>query len=172
LGVHRTTIKLQRQQYQLGAIIKANTLEARDVSKELTKVAVQFLNNHSNRPLCGFIFKSRSPSCGLGSTPVQNQDDLSDGLFAQAIRQQHTSMALVEESWLINEARYWRFLSACYLLFHHNYGGGITRELLDCLDLEFTDADSPTHVSNTVAMLLANDEQAALEERLVALWRS
>jgi len=50
----------------------------------------------------GMIFKSRSPSCGLGSTPLFDrqgrQTGLSDGLFAGQLRKCLPDLPMVEDS--------------------------------------------------------------------------
>lgn len=50
--------------------------------------------------ICGYIFKSRSPSCGLRDTPVyQNQQimHLGAGLFARAIQNAYPQLPLKDE---------------------------------------------------------------------------
>ena len=52
--------------------------------------------------LCGFVFKSRSPSCGLHSTPVfidgLRVTENSQGVFARAITQRYPDMPVIEET--------------------------------------------------------------------------
>ena len=188
LGVPRPTIQLQKKTTGIRAIINAKTSATRDVSDELTKVAVQYLNENRERPLCGFIFKSRSPSCGLGSTPViTHKKNFTNGLFADYFCQQFESLPMVEESWLFNEERHFRFLSACYLFFSHNYGGEIDSDLLQCIDPALRSDDTKTYKQMVATLLSGNllaenflaenkssnlNEQAALEERLVDYWRA
>lgn len=54
--------------------------------------------------LDGFVLKARSPSCGLGSTPLMNEDDVEVGLtsgeFARALSQLFPLMPIVDESTL------------------------------------------------------------------------
>ncbi len=56
----------------------------------------------------GIIFKSRSPSCGLGSTPLFDQQGKqirkTDGLFARQVRDCLPGLPMLEESALNSEA--------------------------------------------------------------------
>ena len=53
-------------------------------------------------PLDGFVFKARSPSCGLGTTPVHGPDGgvlgLGDGAFAAALAARFPALPLCNES--------------------------------------------------------------------------
>ena len=55
----------------------------------------------------GMIFKSRSPSCGLGSTPLFDQrgeqTSRTDGLFAAQLRDGLPGWPMVEESTLVTD---------------------------------------------------------------------
>lgn len=64
--------------------------------------------------LHGFIFKSRSPSCGLNSTPVFIEGKCvtqsSRGIFARALTQRYPSLPVVEETELEPEDARNRFI--------------------------------------------------------------
>jgi len=51
--------------------------------------------------VCGFVFKSRSPSCGLNSTPVfikgECVTETSRGLFARALASTFPALPVIEE---------------------------------------------------------------------------
>lgn len=56
--------------------------------------------------ICGYIFKSRSPSCGLNDTPVfQHKKEVyrGAGLFTRAIQQHFTTLPLSDEKQLNTE---------------------------------------------------------------------
>ncbi len=58
--------------------------------------------------LCGFIFKSRSPSCGTGGIPIydnkrEEQPEQTAGLFAKAFMQHAPSIPFIEEEDLQNK---------------------------------------------------------------------
>jgi len=64
--------------------------------------------------LCGFVFKSRSPSCGLYSTPVfingERVTETSSGLFARAVTAMYPELPVIEESELEVMDKYKRFI--------------------------------------------------------------
>lgn len=85
----------------------------RDVTDRLLTVADIFANSYP--ALCGYILQSRSPSCGLNTTPVldptqqQVLDSQGSGLFAQRIRARFPDLPLLNDTDL-NDASIERFL--------------------------------------------------------------
>ena len=67
------------------------------------------------RELDGFIFKSRSPSCGLNSTPVfidgRQVTDNSRGVFARAMCTRYPDLTVIEETDLEDEALLKQFIA-------------------------------------------------------------
>ena len=65
--------------------------------------------------LCGFVFKSRSPSCGLNSTPVfidgSCVTENSRGVFARAITAACPVLPVIEETDLESTSLYQRFVA-------------------------------------------------------------
>lgn len=57
----------------------------------------------------GYIFKSRSPSCGVSDTPIFNQqgeaNQLASGLFAQHMLQHYPQLPITDEESLASEAQ-------------------------------------------------------------------
>ena len=78
-----------------------------DVTDRLQTVALAFANSYPQ--LCGFILQSRSPSCGLDSTPVydpaqqQILDPNGSGVFARHLRQRFPDLPLLEDTHLTSE---------------------------------------------------------------------
>jgi uncharacterized protein YbbK (DUF523 family) len=68
--------------------------------------------------LCGFVFKSRSPSCGLSSTPVfingECVTDTSQGLFARAMTDAYPQLPVIEETELDAREKYQRFIDRVF----------------------------------------------------------
>jgi uncharacterized protein YbbK (DUF523 family) len=68
--------------------------------------------------LSGFIFKSRSPSCGLNSTPVYIDGrcvtETSRGLFARSLCQAYPALAVIEDNELEDKERLERFIQAVF----------------------------------------------------------
>lgn len=75
-----------------------------------------------DEPLDGFVFKSRSPSCGLGTTPVHDAAgvprELGNGAFAEALARRHPGLPMANETDLDGA----RFADAFVLrVFCHHY---------------------------------------------------
>ena len=66
--------------------------------------------------LKGFIFKSRSPSCGLNSTPVfidgQCVTENSRGIFAKSLSSRYPDLPLIEDTELETNAKLSSFIQA------------------------------------------------------------
>ncbi len=81
-------------------------------------------------PLSGFVFKSRSPSCGLGTTPIHDPQGqprgLGDGAYAAALAARYPRIPLCNESDLEDP----RFLCAFVvrLYCHHQWRHSRRRE--------------------------------------------
>ncbi len=73
------------------------------------------------KSLSGFIFKSRSPSCGLNSTPVYIDEhcvtETSRGIFAKSVCIAYPLLPVIEETELETESQLNHFIQAA--LKHH-----------------------------------------------------
>lgn len=76
-----------------------------------------------NASLDGFVFKARSPSCGLGTTPVHGPDGaargLGDGAFAASLAERFPAIPLCNESDLQDPSFLTAF--AVRLFCHHQW---------------------------------------------------
>lgn len=67
--------------------------------------------------LCGWILKSRSPSCGLGSSPLYHPDGrllgTGDGVLAALVRQRAPWLAMREETELTSPWQRQQFIRLC-----------------------------------------------------------
>jgi len=76
-----------------------------DVSKQLKEYANQKALTLGH--LSGYIFKARSPSCGLNSAPIYSLEKeklrLSNGIFAAALVQAFPLMPVIESEKLVEE---------------------------------------------------------------------
>lgn len=100
-------LSIPRPPVQLTGSIQKPELTGRDdVSINVTDIMRQYCDtkpatlNH----LSGFIFKSRSPSCGLNSTPIfidgQCITETATGVFAQAIKNNYPNLPVIEDTQL------------------------------------------------------------------------
>lgn len=98
---------IPRPPVQLTASIKRPRLTGRDdASIDVTDIMSAYCKRKPAElnKLAGFIFKSRSPSCGLRSTPVFINDkcvsDTSSGVFAASLCQAYPDLIVIEDNQL------------------------------------------------------------------------
>lgn len=122
LGVPRPTLKVVDSEFGQRVVHVDNPHH--DVSAELLDYADSYMRKLGRFwPLTAYIFKARSPSCGVGSTlinPATTQQHSGDGLFAGRVRVWADWLPLYEEDDLQTE-------TACELLLLHSF---ICRDLL------------------------------------------
>jgi uncharacterized protein YbbK (DUF523 family) len=92
-----------------------------DVTAALTQFAHHEVQSMLQLPnLCGHIFKSRSPSCGLSSTPIYSADgqliESGNGLYARIIAEHLPWLVLIEETQLDSAAACNDFLQKVFLV--------------------------------------------------------
>jgi len=98
LGVPRPPVQLVRlddSTYALG--VEDHKL---DVTAPLEKAAQAFVENHQD--LGGAILQSRSPSCGVGSTPLFYNKEIigtANGLFADILINTFPGLPIREDTW-------------------------------------------------------------------------
>lgn len=95
LGVPRPPVQLVARGVEIRAVGVLD--EQLDVTRPLIEYGRQVI---AGEGLCGFVFKSRSPSCGLGTTPIRNEDGshhVGNGLFAQQIVQAWPALPVIDE---------------------------------------------------------------------------
>ncbi len=116
LGVPRPPV-------QLNGSIKSPRLTGRDddsidVTETMREYCLQ--KTPTLNDLKGFIFKSRSPSCGLHSTPVfidgQCVSDNSQGIFTRSMCEAYPDLPMIEDTDLDDAVLYQQFVSAITIL--------------------------------------------------------
>ncbi len=104
LGVPRAPVQLVTT--PAGIRAQGVTDPAHDITDRLQAYAQ--IQCEMLKACAGIIFKSRSPSCGLGSTPFFNERDepmgKTNGLFAAVLRDCLPDLPMVEESALVTDA--------------------------------------------------------------------
>lgn len=89
-----------------------------DPSIDVTDILQQYCRTKPAelKHLAGFIFKSRSPSCGLNSTPVfideKSVTETSRGIFARNLCENYPNLAVIEDSELEKEDFLERFIQS------------------------------------------------------------
>ena len=117
-------LSVPRPPVQLTASIDNPKLTGRnDHSLDITDMMQNYCETRSAslNHLSGFIFKSRSPSCGLNSTPVYIDGHCvtksGRGIFAKHLCQSHTGLAVIEDTELEVKNQLEHFIAA--VLKHH-----------------------------------------------------
>ncbi len=98
-GTPRPTIRLVEDQND-GYFVQSNDMQA-DVTTRLSQTSHTEFQKIQNEPIRGIIFKSKSPSCGLGSSLVYRNNgyakEKDDGLFAKMCKEQFPLLPMEEE---------------------------------------------------------------------------
>jgi uncharacterized protein YbbK (DUF523 family) len=112
LGVPRETIRLEQD----GAAVRLRGTSSRaDLTQGMATYAKARLEALRALPLCGYVLKARSPSCGLaaevvgaGGRPVA----VAPGRFAEAIQRAFPGLPVAEDEDLSDPARRESFVQA------------------------------------------------------------
>lgn len=109
LGVPRPPVHLVRS----GGVVRA--VGVADERHDVTAALIEYGERRAAElaDLCGFVFKSRSPSCGWGTTPIRNGEgglDNGNGLFAQMLVQAWPRLPVIDEEALGQSVLRQRFL--------------------------------------------------------------
>ena len=84
----RPSVRLVQEEKQVK--VESNKTQE-DLTQKLQDSSVAELEKLKEAPLCGIVFKSRSPSCGLGSAKLYHTSGMSigkeDGVFAKLCKE-------------------------------------------------------------------------------------
>ena len=123
-------LSVPRPPVQLTGSIDQPRMSGRDdPTLDVTELMQVYCNSQPAElnQLCGFIFKSRSPSCGLQSTPVFIDDDCitetSRGLFARAMTTMYPDLPVIEETDLEEMDKYKKFIDDVFQYISTNNRG-------------------------------------------------
>ncbi len=121
LAVPRPPVQLQRRGDTLHAI--GRDAPHLDVTDALNAFAAQHLAEGAHS--CGYVLKSKSPSCGFGSTPLHDEHGtatgLGDGLFVAALRAHTPWLPITDEVTLSRQDAVQAFADACRLVWELRY---------------------------------------------------
>ncbi len=124
MGVPRPAVALSKTSSGIKALGLDNP--ELDVTTPLTAFSRQFSLQHQQE-FQGVIVKSRSPSCGYGSTPIYATGNpasshapqiirLGNGIFAQTLHEDWSQCLIIEEGGLSSAKCCQDFLFRCYVL--------------------------------------------------------
>jgi len=110
LSVPRPPMHLVRKNQSLHAV------GVQDASKDFTGRLIQHAESLLPRlsSIDAYIFKARSPSCGVYSTPVDAEDALSSGIFANHVMRLIPDLPVIDEPLLDDVNLRDQFLEATY----------------------------------------------------------
>jgi len=101
-GTPRETIRIVLDNEQKKVI---TVFSKADVTGAMNEAMVHELRKIQSEPICGIILKSKSPSCGLGSTKYYTEamsEGKKDGLFALTCKEHFVDFPIEEEARLLD----------------------------------------------------------------------
>ncbi|HEX5329805.1 DUF523 and DUF1722 domain-containing protein [Sulfuricurvum sp.] len=97
-GTPRPSMRLVRHE---NALVVQSNKDGTDLTDKLISLSNEELSKISNEPLCGIIFKSKSPSCGMKSAKVYLDNGFcegkEDGIFASMCIEHYPLLPMEEE---------------------------------------------------------------------------
>ena len=109
-------LSIPRPPIQMRLINKEPQLvNVNDVNIKHTEDLKQWFNDNLAilQKFDGFILKSKSPSCGNGTTPLFYKDQISsfdDGFFVKLLKQENSQIAIIDESSMQDPYKLKRFV--------------------------------------------------------------
>lgn len=131
LGTPRPPVELVAIDRHIEALGRDDS--ALNVTTALNKVAAILVNRLQATNAVAYIFKARSPSCGVGTTPLLNQKKeaigFTDGLVAAVIVKQLPNLIIVDETAVNDAVKCERFNAACQLASAYHNGSNVAQSL-------------------------------------------
>lgn len=97
LGIPRPPINIIKT--KTGFEARGKTNPQLDITRQLRSYAQKTIAAHGE--LCGYIFKSRSPSCGVNSTPWKetgnNTEGFTSGIYSAEFQRLNPELPMIEE---------------------------------------------------------------------------
>jgi len=113
LGVPRETLRLEGDRRRPRLVLER---ARRDITSSMSAWSRRRLEQLDRLDLCGYVLKSRSPSCGLRSVPVHRTgrpgapEGRATGVFARALLKRFPRLPVEEEDALHDRERRERFV--------------------------------------------------------------
>jgi uncharacterized protein YbbK (DUF523 family) len=131
LGTPRPPVELVASDSHIEALGRDDY--ALNVTTALNKVAAILVNKLKAKNAVAYVFKARSPSCGVGTTLLLNQEKeaigFTDGLVAAVILKQLPNLIIVDETAVNDAVKCERFNAACQLASAYHNRSGIEQSL-------------------------------------------
>ncbi|MCD4655265.1 DUF523 domain-containing protein, partial [bacterium] len=95
----------------------------KDITEQMISWSKKRCDELKQDSLCGFIFKSKSPSCGLHQVQLINKDNIIEptgtGIFARIFRQQFPKVPVIDEIQLTDSSKRENFINSVNK-YHHD----------------------------------------------------
>ena len=155
LGVPREPIRLESSGNGTRLVATESKVDLTAAMEAYAEAKVRELDAAG---ICGYVLKARSPSCGLGSVPIDGADR-GDGLFAAALRKLCGRLPIAEETGLEEAAEREVFLARVLAY----------RRLRDLFDESWSIAEFIEHHASQELLLMAQSPELHSElDRIVA----
>lgn len=141
LGVPREPIQLTRSNNSTRLVAAES---GADLTAAMESYAEAKIRELDAAGICGYVLKARSPSCGLGSVPIDGEG-VGDGLFAATLRKLCGQLPTSEETGLEGKADREAFLARVLAY----------RRLRDLFDGDWKLADLVEHHTRQKLLLMA-----------------
>ena len=106
-GIPRPTIRVEVESEEITRFKTVVNETGVDVTSELELAIEEEINKLKLLPITGIILKARSPSCGVGSCPINREGtvvDTGNGLLANACIEAFPELPIVDEEQLLDDA--------------------------------------------------------------------
>jgi uncharacterized protein YbgA (DUF1722 family) len=168
MSVPRETIDLVEIKRNIRLITKKTN---KDITEEMNSWIKKRLGDLENKELCGFIFKSKSPSCGLSDVEVRRKKGITKdgtGLFAEAFLKSFPLIPVIDEKKLNILKMKGNFIEQIFLIKRWNILKEKLESIKDLTDFHTSHkylimAHSPKGLKK-LGRLLANQKEYSLNE--------
>jgi len=97
--------------------------EAHDHTKVVRDYCQEKIAMFTGQKICGYVLKSRSPSCGIGDATVHKDPaHFGDGLMVQLLRTEVPSLPIIRDEDLMDPAACARFMNEIRSYWENHYG--------------------------------------------------
>ena len=142
-----------------------------DITEQMDSWIKKQIEHLSNKNLCGFIFKSKSPSCGLSDAEVSRKNAITKdgtGLFARAFVESFPFIPVIDEKQINSPKIKKSFIEQIFLVNRWNILKGKLKSLKNLIYFHtshkyFIMAHSPNGLKK-LGELLGNQKEYSLDE--------
>lgn len=125
MGIPREPIRLETD--PKGTRARQVSDPSKDFTQRLTNVTAEQCRTLARMNLSGYLFKARSPSCGVGNSPLHNKEGqiqgLADGIAAATLQENFPELPVISEAALLDENACEQFLTLCKLYHEFHIAG-------------------------------------------------